>query len=377
MIYSINPTKDASVYSDSELSSMNTGLDEILEVAKVMTTTTTRYMNRALLQFDITTFPSTAISSSVKGNRKFFLKLYATEPENLKSNYTLDVLPITASWVMGQGKRYNTPATIQGVSWDFRNGYTTDSASLGEWWFASSSISASVTSSTGVHDEYNGGAYNATPQHICSESFDYTTADTNIDVTTIVEDWILGAYGNAGMLVKFNSTAEAISDTTSYGTLKFFSKDSNTVYKPKLILKYDDSVTGSGVPIAGTLNADDTVVYIKGLKPQYAVGAVEKIRVLARDRFPQRSFVYTQSQYVSFTYLPTASYYGVKDAYTGEMVVDYDSLYGKLSGDSSGNFFNFNFNTLYVGRIYKFVFKVERGSLTQYFDSDVYFKVVR
>ncbi len=147
--------------------------------------------------------------------------------------------------------------------------------------------------------------------------------------------------------------------------------------KPKLILKYDDSVTSSASPVAGTLNADDIAVYVKGLRAQYPVSSIDKIRVLARDRYPAKTFNVTQSQYVSFSYLPSCSYYGVKDAYTGEMVLDYDTSYSKLSSDSSGNYFNFNFGTLFTGRLYKFVFRVDRSSLTQYFDSDLYFKVVR
>ena len=367
MIFSINPSKDAAIYSNS--SSMNTGLDEILEVAKVMTTETTRYFIRSLIQFDMTTLPANVISSSTAGNRKFYLKLYATEPENLKSDYTIDVVAVSGSWTMGQGKRYNTPVTTQGVSWDFRNGLTVTSSNWEVWWFSSASI--------GMHDDFNGGGLNTALTPICSQSFNYTTADTDIDVTGIVENWMTGAYANNGMLVKFSAAAEALGDTTSYGTLKFFSKDSNTVYKPKLIIKYDDSVTGSGIPVIGTLNADDTVVYVKGLKPQYAVTTFDKIRVLARDRFPAKTFSVTQSQYVSFAYLPTSSYYGVKDAYTGEMVVDYDTLYGKLSSDASGNYFNFNFSTLFVGRLYKFILKVQRGSLTQFFDTDSYFKVTK
>ena len=363
MIFAINPTKDASVYSADP--TMNTGLDEVLEVSKVWTTATTRAITRALVQFDVTAFP---LGTSTVGNRKFFLKLYATEPENLQSNYTIQVLPVTASWTMGSGKLFNTPATTEGVSWDFKNTLTTDTGSS-EWWYASASV--------GMHSLDNGGAYNASPFATCTQSFTYTTADTNIDVTSMIEAWIAGTQPNNGMLVMFGAGAEGIADTTSYGTLKFFSKDSNTVYKPKLILKYDDSTRYVSASVAGTLNADDTVVYIKGQKPQYAVGAIDKIRVIARDRFPVKTFSVTQSQYISYNYLPTASYYGVKDAYTGEMVVDYDSQYGKVSSDENGNFFTFNFGTLFVGRLYKFMLKVERGSLTQFFDTDTYFKVTR
>lgn len=365
MIYTINPTKDATLYSNS--SSMNTGLDEILEVAKVMMTGTSRYLNRALLQFDITSFPATIISQSVAGQRTFVLKLYATEPENLKSDYTINVLAVSGSWTMGQGKRFNTPQTKEGVSWDYRTTYTTDSGSTSNWWYVSASV--------GQHNDYYGGQWQLTP--ICSQSFSYSTADADVDVTQIVEQWIAGGFPNNGFIVKFPDSYEGIADVVSYGTLKFFSKDSNTVYKPKLALKYNDAVTSSGVPVSGTLVAEDSVVYIRGEKPQYNVQSIDRIRVIARDRFPQRSFVYSQSQYVTFNYLPTSSYYGVKDAYTGEMVVDYDTQYGKLSSDSDGNFFNFYFGQLFVGRLYKFMFKVQRGSLTQYFDSDMYFKVTK
>lgn len=365
MIYIINPSKDATIYSNS--SSLNTGLDEILEVAKVMTTDSSRYINQALIAFDLTTFPSSTISGSASGSRKFYLKLYATEPETLTTNYDIHVLPVSGGWTMGQGKRYNTPQTTMGVSWDYKHSYTVDSGSTDEWWYVSSSI--------GAHNDYTGSTFYLTP--LCSQSFNYTSADANVDVTSIVEQWIAGTIGNAGFVVKFPSTYEDVADTLTYGTLKFFSKDSNTIYKPRLILKYDDAVTGSGVPVSGTLSDDDVVVYVKGIKTSYSSNSIEKLRVLARDRFPAKTSSVTQSQYVSFSYLPTSSYYGVKDAYTGEMIVDFDSLYGKMSSDSSGNFFNFNFNTLFSNRLYKFIFKVERNSLVNYFDSNVYFTIVK
>jgi len=271
---------------------------------------------------------------------------------------------------MGQGKRFNTPITTAGVSWDFRNTLTTTSSNWEEWWYTSASA--------GYHDGFYGGAWNdSLTGSLASQSFVYSTADVNVDVTQMVEDWIAGTYPNSGMVVKYPDSYETGSNTLSYGTLKFFSKDTNTVYKPKLILKYDDSVTGSGINPAGTLNADDISVYMKGLKSQYPVDSVDKIRVIARDRFPAKTFSVTQSQYVSFNYLPTASYYGVKDAYTGEMIVDYDTDYSRLSSDTSGNYFNFNFGTLFTGRLYKFVVRVDRGTLTQYYDNDLFFKVVR
>ena len=47
--------------------------------------------------------------------------------------------------------------------------------------------------------------------------------------------------------------------------------------------------------------------------------------------------------YYSFTetnYLPTASYYAVKDLDTNEYVIDYDTTYTQLSSDANGNYFD-------------------------------------
>lgn len=349
MIYSINPSKDATIYSTS--ASMNTGLDEILEISKTMSTQTTMNQARSLLQFDLSEFP---LGDSVSGSRKFFLKLYVTEPENLMTNYTLEFAPLTQQWVMGNGKRFNEPYTEEGTSWYYKSGLATL-----DWW-----ASGSTTRYGGTWDSGSG--------KIASQDFDYQSADVNADVTSIVEQWIANNISNYGFIGKFTDVEEL--DFTSYGTLKFFSKDSNTIYKPRLILAYDDSINTYGT---GTLNADDTVVYVKGLKPQYTSETIDKIRVIARDRYPMRTFVTAQSAYVSFNYLPTSSYYAVKDLYTGQKIVDFDDDYTKMSADAYGNYFNFNFGTLFPNRVYRFMFKVGRGTLVQYFDSNLVFKVVK
>ena len=225
-------------------------------------------------------------------------------------------------------------------------------------------------------DSLYGGTWYVGSGQIVTESFDHKTADMNVDVTSIVEQWLNSTIPNNGFIVKFTSDEET--NATYYGTLKFFSNDTNTIYRPRLVLKHDDSTyPTASTTVNGTLSANQNVVGIKGLKPSYNYQTIDKIRVLARERYPSHTFVITQSQYVNFNYLPTSSYYGVKDAYTGQMIVDFDSDYTKLSNDSSGNFFNFNFGTLFTGRLYKFVFKVVVGGLTQYYDNDVYFKVTR
>lgn len=349
MRYSIVPLKDTTLFNST--ASMNSGLDEILYVEKTKPTAITRKLCRSLIQFHL---GAMSYGTSVSGSRKFYLNLYATQPSELPLAYDVQVSPVSQSWAMGVGKYWNSPATTEGASWNYKTGKTVADA----W-------------KTGSEETY-GGAWYSGSGDVCTQSFSYSSADLDVDVTSIVEKWIAGTYTNNGFIIKFTDTEET--DNAEYGTLKFFSLDTETIYKPKLTLAYDNSVyTGSDV--AGTLSSYDTVVYIKSLKPSYKVNSVERIEVFARDRYPTKTFVTSQSQYVDFKYLPSSSYYAVKDAYSGMYVIPFDD-YSKVSCNSNGNYFVLDFKPLPTNRLYSFSFKVVRDDIVQYFDSDLIFKVV-
>ena len=86
--------------------------------------------------------------------------------------------------------------------------------------------------------------------------------------------------------------------------------------------------------------------------------------------------------YTTVKYLPSGStYYQIKDAYTGDIIVPFGSG-SVVSCDSTGNYFNLWMNGLQSERYYKFCFRVVSGSNTteetiQHFDDDFTFKVVR
>ena len=102
MIYSIFPTKDATIYEDSRL--QNCGLDSILEITKSIVDGDP-LNSRIFIKFDVDNdIPSTATSSA-----KYYLNLFATEASELPLEYTLYVKAISGSWNMGVGKRSNTP----------------------------------------------------------------------------------------------------------------------------------------------------------------------------------------------------------------------------------------------------------------------------
>lgn len=204
------------------------------------------------------------------------------------------------------------------------------------------------------------------------QSFDKYTDNLNVEVTDYVSEWLDGTRSNNGFIIKKSKTDEQ--STTKFGSIKFFSSDTNTIYPPVLEVRWDDTTfeTGSLDP----LDSDDMIVYVKNLGTEYKESSKGKIRVYGRERFPARTFSST-SNYTLVKYLPTTSYYSVVDADTEQVIIPFDTTYTKVGCDSEGNYFNFWFNGLQPERFYKFVFRVDQNGTTKYFDDNFYFKVVR
>ena len=67
----------------------------------------------------------------------------------------------------------------------------------------------------------------------------HVTSFVEADVTNIVNTWVSGTRVNDGMLIRRSDSEEG--DIKNYGKMKFFSKDTNTVYAPRLDIMWDDS----------------------------------------------------------------------------------------------------------------------------------------
>ena len=70
--------------------------------------------------------------------------------------------------------------------------------------------------------------------HLHSQSVDIA-----MDVTNAFESWVSGSLNNEGFILKHDSSLE--NDTVDYGQLKFFSKETNTIYQPKVRIGWDES----------------------------------------------------------------------------------------------------------------------------------------
>jgi len=204
------------------------------------------------------------------------------------------------------------------------------------------------------------------------QSFTKYTDNLDVEVTDYVNEWLNGTRTNNGLIVKKSKVDEE--STTKFGSIKFFSSDTNTIYPPVLEVRWDDTSFSTGSLEA--LDTDDMIVYVKNLGTEYKETSKAKIRVYGRERFPARTFS-TTSNYTLVKYLPTTTYYSVVDAETEQVIIPFDTNYTKVSCDSTSNYFNFWFNGLQPERFYKFVFRVDQNGTTRYFDDNFYFKVVR
>ena len=366
-------TKDTTLYERS--SSMNTGLDEILEVIKdINSDGSVVYASRALIKFDLTYISKSVSSGLIPSSSKFpkfYLNLYDANSTALNISQKLYGYPVSQSWDMGSGRKDSVPEIQDGATWRWK-----DNDVAKTYW-------TSVTGSGG--NWYSGSGYEA------SQSFTHEAADLRMDVTDITWKWLHSTVPNEGFMIKRSGSVGNTSTTveegnaTKYGTFSFFGRETHTVYQPKLEVVWDDSTwaTGSLSALSST-NLEDMVLYMRGLRPEYKENSKVKFRVIGRERYPEKSYATSgySTGYTTAKYLPSGStYYQIKDAYTEDIIVPFGSG-SVVSCDSTGNYFNLWMNGLQSERFYRVEYKVVSGSGTtnetvQYFDENHSFKVVR
>jgi len=376
MHYFVFPKIDTTLYQAS--GSSNAGLDEILEIQKTMSNSGGNInVSRILIKFDLNEISSSLVNGTISSDRKFYLNLYDAGSEELNTSQSLFAYPISQSWVEGQGTFSDSPITTEGASWQYRDGQILKTAWSG---------------STG---QEQGGAWHE--EVYATQSFKYGSDDMRMDVTPIMNKWLDGTYPNNGFIVKRSGSFENLDanvdegNQDKLGNFKFFSRQTNTIYPPKLEVEWFDTKWSTGsLSALDSTELEDLQVYMKNLRPEYKESSKVKFRLCGRGRYPTKSYSNTSSAYLTQKYLPSGSveniggdgaYYSVLDGQTDDVIVPFGS--GSLiSCDSTGNYFNLWMNGLQAERYYKFQFRVVSGSNTteetiQHFDDDFTFKVVR
>lgn len=384
-IYKLFPEKDSTIYSDLPL--MNTGRDEILELRNEDNSLTGLYNGVSRIVIKFTQSQIEDLVTNVIGNGTDFsasLKLYLATADNLPLSFNIECYPISGSWEMGRGKYKDIPQNTEGVSWTYRNANVTSSwqtasftqgvtASFsnvlsyleqsgvgitssvaspfyggGNWWFSSSIYGYAISSSQEV-------GYN-------------NVLDLNLDVSNTVKEWVSSSLDNQGFIVKL---PDSIEFSSNYFSLKYFSRDTHTVYLPVLEMKWDDSQYSSSLPV---LNESPFVCTLRNNGINYTTDSIQRFRVNIRPQYPVRTFS-TSSAYVKNYILPSSSYYEIRDLHTGEAVIGFDNNFTKISADNTSNYFDVYMSGLQPERWYSVCIKSQIDGSTVILENDMKFRV--
>ena len=357
-IYKIFPEKSATLYS--YYPTLNTGLDEILELGTYLTKEGTNEVSRPIIKFsqsDIVDIIDNKISGAAYD---VYLQLSLANASQLPLDYTIHCHALTDDWNVGTGKLSNFPITTNGVSWE----YTTELS--GSVW------SIGISGRTGSYSGSNVGGGAWWLNYDITQSFTHNySKDIKINIFDIVNGWYINDIDNNGVILKNNNNIEFT--TASAFNLKYFSGNTNTIYPPCLEFRWNDSSYNTG---SLSLASANSVITIGNNQGTYQQESIQRFKINVRDRFPARAFQ-TTSVYLNNKALPEESYYSIKDLDTEEIVVDYDTTYTKISCDPTGNYFDVYMSGLEPERYYKLLIKTTISGSTTVFDDNYFFKVIR
>jgi len=370
-IYKLFPTKDATIYS--RYPNKNTGLDEILDVSiEDAQDSGNTQSNRFLVQFsqtEITDILTNKVSSSLWSAS---FNAYLAYGDGLNIDTTLEFYPISQSWEMGTGKYSYSPEYTNGVSWVYRGAANTTAWATSSF---SSLVTASYSSSKGGGTWYTGSSNTGiVPDVTASQTFTYfDDFDINVDVTNIVKAWTSSLIANNGIIVK--QATEFIDSLEYNNTLRYFSRDTHTIYPPSLDIKWRDYTWNTGSSTFTILNTLPAFIDVAENLGIFYPGSVNKFRVNARPEYPDRIYQ-TASYYTTNYYLPTSSYYAIKDLDTNEFVINFDEQFTQLSADNQSSYFTLYMNGLQPERYYTILIKTVINGSTLIFNNNYSFKVI-
>ena len=369
-VYRIFPEKDTFIFS--EVSESNAGLDEIVELGGYYDITGTGETSRILIQFSSTEIADIVNNKIGSDNYSASLGLYLADAYQIPVNTIIYTYPIYSStaggWDNGTGKYGDSPVNTSGVSWGYQK------SALGTPWLTSGYPTGVTGSFTG--SKAGGGNWytssGATSLEFTQSNPMNSTYDININVTPAVKLWKAGTISNNGLILKLSNALEF--NTTSSIRLKYYGADTNTIYPPFLEFKWDDSTYSTGS--LSVLSNNISIINLTNNKGRYADVGKQRFRVSTRPKYPVRTFT-TSSAYLTNYALPSASYWGLRDENTEEMVVDFDTKFTKISCDANGSFFDVYMDGLQPERYYRILVKTTLDGSTTVIDNQNIFKVVR
>jgi len=196
----------------------------------------------------------------------------------------------------------------------------------------------------------------------------------------MVNMWLSKQTSNYGMLIRLSGSQET--DETTFCNLKFFSRNTHTIYPPRLEVRWDDHSACSGSN-TGSLNQltssglVDNHLYCRGLRESYKENERVRFKIGSRKKHIQKTF--TESVHISSgSFIPEGSgSYAIKDVATDEFIVPFGE-FTSIGCDTGGMYFNQWLDGFYPDRAYKILLKLKTDDEQEkIFDDDFEFIVRR
>ena len=379
-VYKLFPIKDASIYSFYPF--MNSGIDAVNQISNLnISVDTSPQVARIITEFSQEEIEDT-INNLISGSQwtANFRQFIATAQGIVESMF-VEVYPAGSYWWNGSGMYLDVPMTTDGCSWVSP---AFEGSGLGWPMSGSDAAGNQVTGSYNSNFAPVGGG-TWFPNYAASQSFDTRSdKDLNIEVKEIVDKWYsssivypsTSSLPNYGFLTKFESAAEFNSNPQIQPVMQFYSVDTNTIYPPQLEFKWRDySSVLTGSATASIVDTTNIVTALAENPGVFTPQSINRFRFNVAPKYPNKVFQ-TASFFTETNYLPTSSFYAIKDLDTNEYVVDYDTAFTQLSSDSEGNYFDVYMNGLEPERYYKVCVKTTINGSTLVLDDNYYFKVV-
>ena len=215
----------------------NMGASDILEVFSIygQQTSSSAELSRALIKFPTTTIVADRSTGTIPASGKvnFILKISNAEHSStVPANSQMTILAISRSWNEGTGLDME----------DYKD----------------SGVSNWVSASEGVAWSNQGGDYHATPSY--TVTYDTGLEDIEVDISTLVEEWIAGTKENHGVGLKLSPSYESYLSNSSgmdsgshihnvsgasrsYYTKRFFGRGTQYFYsRPTIEARWDSSL---------------------------------------------------------------------------------------------------------------------------------------
>lgn len=345
----LKPIQDTFIVENDSQASF--GADEILELGRCLRVGATG-SSRILMEFMVNEVEALLGENSLI---RATLNLKYATAENLPPVWGVDIAEISTEWAEGTGHVYDLPGNTSGASWFRPKG-------------------------TDVEEYWCGGLQLDQEEELIWRHEYFTGYQANRDVCIDITEWVynwLANPGDKGLGFLIKLTNEELAE--KMGTrICFYSNETHTIFAPYIELIFDDFGDDQTIP-EGTPVADpnNLVIGVKNLKESYYIGDKVRLDLLVRPEYPVRQFSTASLYRDTGAVLPEQTLWGIRDEYTGEMLVNFNEYGTRCGYDEKGNFMVLDTDLLEPERYYRLLFEFDNGEVRKIYDSKNIFRVTR